>query len=318
MSMWALYENQPAAAGLPTRDEINAALSGNLCRCTGYRPIVDAAQKMFDYPSTRACRSTARRRRATAAKRIQRSDTFEYTAPDARGAAFGTPDLPRAGHARRIRPPARGASACTPPRRQHRRRPVGHQAVPRSRRHPVHRQRGRTEDDRTRRANADHRRGRHRWKTPMRRSPSTTPNSPNCGRASRRCRSAMPARSAATSRTARRSAIRCRRCSRSAPKSCCRTAPKPARCRSTRSTSAIRRPRSRRVNSSRRSACRALGARSALSHLQGLEALRSGHLGGLRRVCAARSTDGAIDERADRVRRHGGDAQTRARMPKPR
>ena len=50
MSMWALYENQPAAAGLPTRDEINAALSGNLCRCTGYRPIVDASQKMFDYP----------------------------------------------------------------------------------------------------------------------------------------------------------------------------------------------------------------------------------------------------------------------------
>src|SRR3954453_13051953 len=42
MSMWALYENQPAAAGLPTRDEINTALSGNLCRCTGYRPIVDA------------------------------------------------------------------------------------------------------------------------------------------------------------------------------------------------------------------------------------------------------------------------------------
>src|ERR1700756_600714 len=50
MSLWALYENQPAAAGLPTRDEINAALSGNLCRCTGYRPIVDASQKMFDYP----------------------------------------------------------------------------------------------------------------------------------------------------------------------------------------------------------------------------------------------------------------------------
>src|ERR1700687_4967572 len=30
MSMWALYQNQPADAGLPTRDEINAALSRNL------------------------------------------------------------------------------------------------------------------------------------------------------------------------------------------------------------------------------------------------------------------------------------------------
>ncbi len=49
MSMWTLYQNQPADAGLPTRDEINAAL-GNLCRCTGYRPIVDASQKMFEYP----------------------------------------------------------------------------------------------------------------------------------------------------------------------------------------------------------------------------------------------------------------------------
>src|SRR5690606_30746815 len=30
--------------------EIHDVLSGNLCRCTGYRPIVDAAQAMFDLP----------------------------------------------------------------------------------------------------------------------------------------------------------------------------------------------------------------------------------------------------------------------------
>jgi xanthine dehydrogenase small subunit len=90
MSMWALYENQPAAAGLPTRDEINAALSGNLCRCTGYRPIVDAAQKMFDYtqyPRVPFDRAAV----ATALKALQRSDTFEYRGPDVRGSAFGTP-----------------------------------------------------------------------------------------------------------------------------------------------------------------------------------------------------------------------------------
>jgi xanthine dehydrogenase small subunit len=90
MSMWALYENQPAAAGLPTRDEINTALSGNLCRCTGYRPIVDAAQKMFDYaqyprvPFDRVAVSEA-------LKPLQRKDTFEYLAPDVRGGAFSTP-----------------------------------------------------------------------------------------------------------------------------------------------------------------------------------------------------------------------------------
>jgi xanthine dehydrogenase small subunit len=90
MSMWALYENQPAAAGLPTRDEINTALSGNLCRCTGYRPIVEAAQKMFDYqqyPRVPFDRATV----ADALRAIQRDDTFEYSAPDARGADFGTP-----------------------------------------------------------------------------------------------------------------------------------------------------------------------------------------------------------------------------------
>ncbi|HMV25502.1 MAG TPA: xanthine dehydrogenase small subunit [bacterium] len=39
MSMFALYKNHPN----PTRETINDALTGNLCRCTGYRPIVEAA-----------------------------------------------------------------------------------------------------------------------------------------------------------------------------------------------------------------------------------------------------------------------------------
>lgn len=42
MSLYALYRNNPR----PTRRDIDDALSGNLCRCTGYRPIVDAAQEM--------------------------------------------------------------------------------------------------------------------------------------------------------------------------------------------------------------------------------------------------------------------------------
>ena len=89
MSMWALYENQPAAAGLPTRDEINAALSGNLCRCTGYRPIVEAAQRMFDY-SQYARVPLDRAAVAQALRALQQRDTFEYVAPDVRGDAFGT------------------------------------------------------------------------------------------------------------------------------------------------------------------------------------------------------------------------------------
>ncbi|PKR91294.1 xanthine dehydrogenase small subunit [Pleomorphomonas diazotrophica] len=42
MSLFALY-HQEGREGPPPRDEIVTALAGNLCRCTGYRPIVDAA-----------------------------------------------------------------------------------------------------------------------------------------------------------------------------------------------------------------------------------------------------------------------------------
>lgn len=34
----------------PSVEKLRTALSGNLCRCTGYRPIVEAGLKMFDYP----------------------------------------------------------------------------------------------------------------------------------------------------------------------------------------------------------------------------------------------------------------------------
>ncbi len=39
MSLFSLYKNINA----PSRDDIDDALTGNLCRCTGYRPIVEAA-----------------------------------------------------------------------------------------------------------------------------------------------------------------------------------------------------------------------------------------------------------------------------------
>jgi xanthine dehydrogenase small subunit len=50
MSLWAMYQHHAARGTRPTRQRIADELSGNLCRCTGYRPILDAGERMFDGP----------------------------------------------------------------------------------------------------------------------------------------------------------------------------------------------------------------------------------------------------------------------------
>jgi xanthine dehydrogenase small subunit len=50
MSLFSLYQNHAATGDPITRAQAQTALSGNLCRCTGYRPILDAAQAMHALP----------------------------------------------------------------------------------------------------------------------------------------------------------------------------------------------------------------------------------------------------------------------------
>ena len=74
---------RPAPADLPTRQELADDLSGNLCRCTGYRPILDAGQRMFDLPAARLDRE----RVAAALRSIDSTAAFGY-----RGASRGAGD----------------------------------------------------------------------------------------------------------------------------------------------------------------------------------------------------------------------------------
>jgi len=50
MSLWAGYQQHQAAGSVPSRQALADSISGNLCRCTGYRPILDAAQRAYEAP----------------------------------------------------------------------------------------------------------------------------------------------------------------------------------------------------------------------------------------------------------------------------
>jgi xanthine dehydrogenase small subunit len=55
MSLYALYRSESS----PSDEMLRHALCGNLCRCTGYRPILDAARRMYAYPPAESAHERA-------------------------------------------------------------------------------------------------------------------------------------------------------------------------------------------------------------------------------------------------------------------
>jgi len=75
MSLWGMYLAHGPQDPAPTRTQIDDALSGNLCRCTGYQPIVRAAGEMYQYPAVEFDRAAL----AKALAALQRDEVFTYT-----------------------------------------------------------------------------------------------------------------------------------------------------------------------------------------------------------------------------------------------
>ncbi|HZN48771.1 MAG TPA: FAD binding domain-containing protein [Ramlibacter sp.] len=105
MSLFGMYQNHVCQGEPVTRELAVEELSGNLCRCTGYRPILDAAQQMDRLPRV------AVDERAILEKLGQLAD--ERALAPATGAYLDPRTLPELLRLRAAQPQAQIVAGCT-------------------------------------------------------------------------------------------------------------------------------------------------------------------------------------------------------------
>ncbi len=76
MSLWESWERHAAQGTCPSRQQLADELSGNLCRCTGYRPILDAGEQALQSPGPRLAREPV----AAALKQLQQLPSLQTAA----------------------------------------------------------------------------------------------------------------------------------------------------------------------------------------------------------------------------------------------
>jgi len=109
MSLWHSYEAHQQCGTRPTRQQLADDLSGNLCRCTGYRPILDAGERMFDLPTAQLDRAAV----TQALRTLQDQPPLHYSAGGDAAPFYAPRSLPELAALRLAQPQARLLAGST-------------------------------------------------------------------------------------------------------------------------------------------------------------------------------------------------------------